>query len=143
MFGRLCEAMGKADLAEDPKFADHKARGENAAELDGLIGDWTATLTKKEVAERLEEHGVVCGPIYSIKDIAEDPHFNARDMIRDVEDPTFGNLKVPGIVPKLSETPGEIAWLGPSEPGQHNGEVLAELGYSTEDLRDLAQKGVI
>jgi len=143
MFGRLCDAMGQPDLASDARFVDHKARGNNAAELDGLIGEWTVTLSMVALAAALDAHGVVYGPIYSIKDIAEDPHFNAREMVREVVDDEFGTLKVPGIAPKLSETPGDIGWLGPPSPGQHNAEVLSALGYDEAEREGLRRDGII
>lgn len=132
MFRRLCQAMGRPELAEDPRYSSHKARGDNAAELDGLIADWTRTHDKKSLSAILEENGVVNGPIYTIADIVADPHFHARDMIREVSDPRFGTIKVPGIAPKLSETPGDIAWLGAATPGEHNDEVKAALPKAAE-----------
>jgi formyl-CoA transferase/succinyl-CoA--D-citramalate CoA-transferase len=132
MFRRLCQAMGRPELAEDPRYSSHKARGDNAAELDGLIADWTRTHDKKSLSAVLEENGVVNGPIYTIADIVADPHFHARDMIREVSDPRFGTIKVPGIAPKLSETPGDIAWLGAATPGEHNDEVKAALPKAAE-----------
>lgn len=143
MFRRLCGAMGRPELADDPRFADHTARGENADTLDGLIAAWTRTLEAPALRELLEASGVVCGPINSIAEIAEDAHFRARDMIREVPDPRFGTLKVPGIAPKLSDTPGDIAWLGPAEPGAHNGEVLGGLGYSEDEQESLRRDGII
>ncbi|MFN3641983.1 MAG: CaiB/BaiF CoA transferase family protein [Gemmobacter sp.] len=127
MFRRLCGAMGRPELAEDPRYATHKARGENAAELDALIGAWTRGMTAERLAAHLDAHGVVCGPINTIADIARDPHFIARGMIREVADPRFGTLKVPGIAPVLSETPGDIAWLGPERPDAHNAEIWGEV----------------
>ncbi len=132
MFRRLCQAMGRPELADDPRYSSHKARGDNAAELDGLIADWTRTHDKKSLSAVLEENGVVNGPIYTIADIVADPHFHARDMIREVSDPRFGTIKVPGIAPKLSETPGDIAWLGAATPGEHNDEVRAALPKAAE-----------
>lgn len=144
MFRRLCQAMGRPELAQDPRFATHVARGHNAEELDGLIGDWTRTFTKDELAAALDEHGVVCGPIYSIADIVGDPHFQARDMIVRVDDDRFGEIAVPGIAPKLSQTPGEVAWLGAETPGTHNEEVYGSLlGIGSGELRQLRDDGVI
>ena len=143
MFKRLCEAMDKIEWATDPRFVDHKARGNNASELDGLIADWTKTLTIKEIGQKLDDHGVVWGPINSIKDITEDEQFKSRDMILEIEDETFGSLKVPGIVPKLSKTPGQVAWLGPQNAGSHNKEVLSDLGFTEEEQKELLDKKII
>ena len=126
MFRRLCASMGRPELAEHPDYVDHRARGENARQLDDLIAAWTRTLSTTELTETLEKHGVVCGPINSIADIAADPHMQARGMIRRVADPRFGELAVPGIAPQLSETPGDISWLGPDRPGSHDEEIWGE-----------------
>ena len=143
MFKRLCEAMDKVEWASDPRFIDHKARGDNASELDSLISDWTKTLTIKDIGQKLDDHGVVWGPINSIEDIVEDEQFKSREMILEIDDETFGSLKVPGIVPKLSKTPGKVNWLGPQKVGSHNNEVLSELGFSDEDQKELLDKKII
>ena len=144
VFSRLCQAMGKPELATDPRFATHAARGEHQDELDGLIGEWTKTLTAKEIDELLDKWGVPCGPIYSIADIWADPHFRARDMILTMEDPEIGPIAAPGIVPKLSETPGAARWTGPWELGAHNKEIYCGLlGLSEAELEDLKARQVI
>ncbi len=144
MFIRLCDAMGQPELVKDKKFHTHLARGEHCDELDALIADWTREIPIKELTAKLDEHGVVCGPINSIKDIAEDPQFIARDMIRRIPDERFGELAVPGIAPKLSVTPGDIAWLGPEKPGAHNREVLHDvLDYSDDEIAKLKDEGII
>ncbi|MCB1362894.1 MAG: CoA transferase [Rhodobacteraceae bacterium] len=143
MFRRLCAAMDRPELADDPRYATHLLRGEHAEELDGLIADWTRTLTAGELQARLDRHGVVYGPIYSIADIMADPHFRARDMIRRIPDPRFGDLAVPGIAPKLTETPGDIEWLGAQTPGQDNAEIYGELGLSAEDIAALRDEGIL
>ncbi|HIJ92954.1 MAG TPA: CoA transferase [Rhodospirillaceae bacterium] len=144
LFGRLCEAMGQPELAKDPRYVTHKVRGDNAAELDGRIAEWSKTLTAEELDKLLDDHGVVVGPIYTMADIVKDPQFQARDMIRNVADDFFGELAVPGFVPKLSDSESKIAWLGPPEPGLHNREVYAELlGLTDDDLAELAEEGII
>ena len=144
MFRRLCAAMGQPELADDPRFVDHKARGDNQEELDDLIGEWTKTKTSAELDEHLDKHGVVVGPIYTIADIAADPHFKARDMIKRMPDDHFGEIAVPGVAPKLSETPGEVVWLGPAEPGSHNKEIYGGiLGLSENEMTELKNDGII
>ena len=86
---------------------------------------------------------MVWGPINSIKDIIEDEQFKSRDMILEIDDETFGSLIVPGIVPKLSKTPGQVAWLGPQSAGSHNKEVLSDLGFTEEEQKDLLDKKII
>jgi crotonobetainyl-CoA:carnitine CoA-transferase CaiB-like acyl-CoA transferase len=144
MFRRLCQAMGKPEWADDPRFSTHVARGKNMAELDGLIADWTKTLSKEELFSTLDAQGVVCGPIHSIADIAADPHFKARDMVLRKEDPRFGDIAIPGVAPKLSETPGDVSWLGSERPGKDNEAVYgAILGIGAKELKALAEEGVI
>ncbi|MDA0240211.1 MAG: CoA transferase [Proteobacteria bacterium] len=144
MFIRLCKAMGQPELAEDPKFSAHIPRGENCEELDAIIGEWTKTLSAEEIQETLEANGVVCGPINTIADIAEDPQFKARGMIRRMESADVGDVAIPGIAPVLSETPSDINWLGPSQPGEHNAEIYGGmLGYSDDELKQLAEDGII
>lgn len=135
VFRRLCTAIGRPELPADPRYATHRARGEHAAELDEIVGAWTEQHDAAEIDQLLNEAGVVCGPIYTIADIFADPHFQAREMIVPMEDPEIGEMAVPGLVPRLSETPGHLQWTGPARPGQHNQEVLRDLlGLSDEEI---------
>jgi len=144
MYRRLCTAMDKPELADDPRFVDHKARGENAEELDGLIGAWSSTMTAAELTQHLDDHGVVVGPINSIADLVEDPHFQAREMFLTVKDDFFGDFKVPGFAPRLTETESSVAWLGPPEVGAHNAEIYGDLlGMNEQELETLAADGII
>ena len=144
MFKRLCQAMDQPDLAENPRYSNHQVRGQNCDELDALIADWTRQFTAAELDVRLDENGVVCGPIYSIEDIAGDPHYIERDMICRIQDDELGEIAVPGIVPKLSESESGIAWLGPSTVGAHNEVVYSDLlGLSKEELKGLKNDGII
>jgi formyl-CoA transferase len=96
------------------------------------------------LAETLDRHGVVCGPIYTIADIAADPHFKARDMILRKSDPRFDELAVPGVAPKLSVTPGDVGWLGADKPGKDNEEIYGELlGLGNGEIVALEEDGVI
>ena len=144
MFKRLCDAMEQPELADDPRYSTHQVRGENCDELDARIADWTRGFTAAELDVRLDEHGVVSGPIYSIEDIANDPHFQARDMIQRYQDDDLGDIAVPGFVPVLSETKSEIAWLGSSEVGAHNEEIYCGLlGMTPAELQELKNDGII
>ena len=144
MFKRLCDAMEQPELADDPRYSTHQARGENCDELDARIADWTREFTATELDVRLDEHGVVSGPIYSIEDIVNDPHYQARGMIRRYQDDELGDIAVPGFVPVLSETESEIAWLGPSEVGAHNEEIYCGLlGMTPTELQALENDGII
>ncbi|MBF5079690.1 CoA transferase [Paracoccus sp. NBH48] len=143
MFRRLTQAMGQPHLADDPRFVTHIARGENAELLDSMIATWSASLDVADLTARLEQFGVVFGPINSIAEVVQDPHFRERGMVRDYHDDDFGTITVPGVFPVLSETPGDIAWLGPQEVGAHNAEIYARIGLGEETIEDLKARGVI
>ena len=144
VFRRLCDAMGQPELADDPRFATHLARGENQDEIEGIIAEWAARHTAAEIDRILNDAGVICGPIYTIADIFEDEHFRARDMLLEHEDPEFGEYIGPGIVPKFSETPGEVRWSATWEEGSHNREVYGGLlGLTDEELAELREEGVL
>ena len=143
VFGRLAEAMGQAELVEDERYCNHAARGRNQQELDGLVGEWTATLSAAELISLLEESGVPAGGIYRAPDMLEDPHFAAREAIIRVAHPEFGELAMQNVFPKLSATPGEVRWPGPAL-GQHNEEIFRDtLGMSDDRIRELRNVGVI
>jgi crotonobetainyl-CoA:carnitine CoA-transferase CaiB-like acyl-CoA transferase len=143
IFKRLMVAIGLPEFADDPRFQNNTTRAEHAEFLDSTIEQWTKSLNLADVLKILDEAKVPAGFIYSIKDIVDDPHYQARGMIREVEIDGIGKLKVPGIVPKLSETPGDIDWIGP-RLGQHNEEVLIKtLNLSKEDIEALKNKGII
>ena len=125
IFKRFMNAIGRTDLAENPTYLNNQGRAQNAEYLDDIIEKWTKLYPQKEVQRILDEAGVPVGPIYSIEDIVNDEHFQARDMLQTVTLPDGESVLVPGIVPKLSETPGSIEWIGP-ELGQHNDEVLGK-----------------
>ena len=144
VFRRLCEAMGQAELADDERFSTHLARGDHQEELEGLVAEWAGRHDADEIDRVLNDAGVICGPIYTIADIFEDEHFRARDMLLEHVDPEFGPYLGPGIVPKFSETPGEVRWSASWEHGSHNREVYGDLlGLSDDALRELAEDGVL
>jgi len=144
VFRRLCEAIGRPELADDPRFATHLARGENQDEIEGVIADWARQQNAAEIDRILNEAGVICGPIYTIADIFDDPQFQARDMLVKHVDPEFGEYVGPGIVPKLSETPGAVRWSATWEEGSHNREVYGGLlGLSEDELAELKAEGIV
>lgn len=144
VFRRLCEAMGREELSRDPRFSTHHARGDNMEELDRLIEEWTMTMTADECLAILEEKGVPAGKIYSAKEIVEDPHYLAREMIVRVPHPVLGEFPMPGIVPKLSRTPGRIKEPGAEVMGKHNEEVYGQLlGYGPDVLAQLKKENII
>jgi len=143
VFGRLCEAMGQPDLARDPKYTSHKARGENQKELDDLIGEWTSTLSTEELLELMEKHGVPSGKIFKAPDMLEDPQFKARDALVKLDHEHYKNLVMQNAFPKLSKTPGKVALPAP-KLGQHNTEIFQELlGLEKDDIALLKKQGAI
>jgi formyl-CoA transferase len=144
VFRRLCEAMDQPELADDARFATHRARGDNQQELEGIVADWARRHTAAEIDRVLNAAGVICGPIYTIADIFEDEHFRAREMLVTHEDPEFGEYVGPGIVPKFSETPGRVRWSASWEEGSHNRDVYGGLlGLSDGELAELKEQGVL
>ena len=143
VFGRLAEAMGRPELANDPRYASHSARGENQAELDALITEWTSKYETEQLDSILNESGVPTGRIYRAPEMLEDPHFKIRESIVRLPHPEFGEIAMQNVAPKLSETPGGIRWIGP-DLGQHNADGYEGLlGMSSEDLAILRAEGVI
>ncbi len=143
VFTRLAAAMGQPELASDPRYATHAARGESQEELDGLIDEWTKTLDLEPLQELLNENGVPCGLIYTAPDMLKDPHFKAREAIVEVPHPDFGSIKMQNVAPKLSDTPGAVRHVGP-ELGQHTQQVLGEiLNHSAEEIAELREKGIV
>ena len=135
VFRRLCEVMGRPGLADDPRYADHQARGERQDELDALVATWTRTLPAQQLLDALHAAGVPAGLLYTPADMADDPHFQARGSLAEVDDPDVGPLLMPAVAPRLSRTPGGIRWPGP-RLGQHTDEVLADAGLDeTERAR--------
>lgn len=144
VFQRLCEAMEQPDLALDPRFVTHRARGENMKVLDLLIEEWTKSLTAKEALNRLDEKGVPSALIYSAKDIVEDPHYQEREMIIKMDHPQLGEFPMPGVVPKLSRTPGKVKTVGAETMGKHNEEVYSGLlNFDEVRINELRERNVI
>ncbi|MCG6877390.1 MAG: CoA transferase [Betaproteobacteria bacterium] len=136
IFKRLMNAIGRRDLADDPGLADNAGRAQRADELDRVIGEWTGKNAVDHVLKVLAEAQVPSGKIYSIADIVADPQYQVRDMIREATLPDGATVRVPGVVPKLSETPGDLEWVGPAL-GEHTAEVLARIGYSDAEIAAL------
>ncbi len=143
VFKRLAAAMGRPELAEDARYATHTARGAVQQELDAIISEWTRTKNVEELEHLMDEHGIPSGKIYTAPDMLEDAHFKAREAIITTMHPTFGELRMQNVAPKLSKTPGNIRRPGP-ELGQHNQEIYGEvLAMTAEQIAELESKGII
>lgn len=153
VFRRLATAMGRPELAADPRYATHSARGEHQDELDEMIGDWAADFTATDLIELLTRYEVVAGPVNTVAEVMNDPQFTARGIFVDHVDPSLGSddigfdpvpVKGVGVVPRLSETAGGVRWGGASRPGTHTDEVLGELlDYDRDRLARLRAHGTI
>lgn len=142
IFKRLMQAIGRDDLGQDPALADNTGRVARVAEIDAAIGTWTAQRTVAEVLAVLDAAGVPAGRIYTIADIAADPHYQARGMLQEVVLEAGNTVTVPGIVPKLSRTPGGHRRNAPAL-GQDTDAVLKEVGLSDAQIAQLKQRGVV
>jgi formyl-CoA transferase len=142
IFKRMMRAIGRADLAEDAALAHNDGRVARTAEIEQVISDWVAQHDLAYVLEVLDKAEVPSGKIYDIADIAADAHYRAREMIQEFKLEDGKPLKLPAIVPRLSETPGETKWLGP-RLGEHTAEILSALGYAPEEQEKLKRLGAI
>ncbi|SDP90929.1 CaiB/BaiF CoA transferase family protein [Ectopseudomonas guguanensis] len=141
IYKRLMSLIGRDDLGNDPRLAQNDGRSQHAELIDGAIAEWTAQRGRDEVIEALKGARVPAGYPYTAADIVQDPHYLARQMIEQVQT-SVGPLKVPGVLPKLSRTPGRIGSGGP-QLGEHNDDILAGLGLSDEQVAGLRERGVI
>ncbi len=140
---RILRTIGGDALAEDPRFRTLDARLEHVEALDGIIGDWMADRTREEVLDVFEEHDAAVAPVYDTRDIFEDEWFRARDALLPVDDADHDDLVMPGVFPKLSETPGAVDHAGP-RLGEHTAEVLRDrVGLEPEEVARLADSGVV
>ncbi len=144
MWQRFCRAMGRPELGTDERYATAKARLGRRPELEALVDDIGRQYNRDELLEILDKEEVPAGPVYSIEDIFNDQHYWLREAIIKVADPIYGELAMPGIVPKLSRTPGRIRHGGPAQLGQDNHEVFCGLlGLSDAELAALKENGVV
>jgi formyl-CoA transferase len=141
IYKRLMTLIEREDLATDPALADNPGRAAQAERIDQAISDWTMSRTLDEVLSAMTEAGVPVGKSYDAADIAADPHYQARDMILETTLPDGSVVKVPGIIPKLSRTPGQVDRLAP-QLGEHTDEILDQLGIDSSTRADWRDRGI-
>ncbi|WP_186208636.1 CaiB/BaiF CoA transferase family protein [Burkholderia gladioli] len=142
IFRRLMQVIGRPELAEDPALAHNDGRVRQNAMLDAAIGAWTSHHSIDEVLAALVRAEVPAGRIYSVADIVSDPHYQAREMLIPATLPGGAAVTMPGIVPKLSDTPGTVNWQGPAL-GEHTADVLAGLGFGEDEIARLREQGAV
>ena len=142
IFKRLMKLIGRDDLANDPQLENNDGRVKRVVELDQAIGEWTKTLSTDVALEALDSVAVPAGRIYTVADIAKDPHYKARGNIETIKMHDGSNIDVPGVIPKLSRTPGSIKTLAP-DIGQNTDEILRDIGLSDSQVASLKERGVV
>ncbi len=143
MFERLAVAMARPELVRDPESSTMQARVKNREKIDAIVSEWTGRHSRDELVKICLAGEIPCGPVNNIADIFADPHFQARNNLRQIEDPDAGEVVVPGVVPRLSLTPGRIEHLGPHK-GADTERVLSEwLGLNGEQIAELRAREVI
>lgn len=142
VFERLCRAMQRLDLLEDPRFAKNPARVENRDAIDAMVAEWIKARDLSEAAEVLTRHEVSFSPVYSVRDVFEDPHLREREVLTTVADARLGPVRMQCVVPRFSATPGAVRMTGP-DLGEHNAEVYGGLGFDAAERERLRAKGVI
>jgi crotonobetainyl-CoA:carnitine CoA-transferase CaiB-like acyl-CoA transferase len=143
IFARLAELRGEPEVAGEGKWGKIKDRERDRSEVDDWVVSWTQKHPLDVLIERCNKLDVPCGPVHSIAEIFEDPHYQARENIKFFKDPRVGEIAMPNVCPRLSDTPGSIEWLGPPL-GAHNDEIYKKLlGMSDREIGVLKDKGVI
>lgn len=143
LWRRLAALMGKPGLADDPRFETHHARGQNEDLLDEIVSEWASRYTAEELDRMVNEAGVVCAPVYTAEDICKDQYFRERGLLVEHRDEVHGDMMIPGVVPRLEGTPGTIRQPARWAVGADTEAVLGELGVGADELRALADQGVI
>ena len=141
IFKRLMKLIGREDLGNDPELENNDGRVKRVQELDQAIGRWAKTITTDKALELLDSVAVPAGRIYTVADIANDPHYRARENIQTIRMQDGSNLEVPGVLPKLSRTPGSIKTLAPTI-GQNTDDILKEIGLDDSQIASLKERGV-
>lgn len=135
-------AIGRADMIDDPRFRGNPSRVAHRSELDAIFADYMERRTLEEVLADFEREGGAIGPVYSVEQIFEDTHNQAREMVTDVADADFGTVRMQNVVPRLTNSPGHIRWAA-KDLGADTDAILTELGFSADDITSLRQKGIV
>ena len=143
IFARLAGLMGRPELAGEGRFGTYAKRHANRAEVDRMVGEWSATFARDELLRRCDEAQVPCGMVCAIDEIFDDPQYAARENILRVEDPRVGEVAVPNVVPRLTDTPGAVRWLGRPASADSDDILATLLGKSAADIAALREKGVV
>lgn len=143
LWRRLAALIGRPELADDPRFSSHTARGENEDLLDEMVGEWAAQHTATELDRIVNEAGVVCAPVYSAADVYADGYFRERGLLIEYEDEVHGTVTAPGVVPKLDSTPGTVRSPANWSVGSDTEAVLQEMGFEEQEVKRLRRDGVI
>ncbi|MCC3293204.1 CoA transferase [Arthrobacter sp. zg-Y411] len=142
VFARLAAAIGRPELAADPRFATHVARGERQSDLDEIIAEYTSSCLAEDLESTLIENGVPVGKIFRPVEMLADPQYRARESITEIEHPVLGSVAMQNVFPRLSRSRGNVRWPGPAL-GEHTDEVLAEMGLSPADVKTMREKGFV
>jgi len=140
---RLFRAIGRDDMADDPGLATNPQRVKRLEECDSVIAKWIAGHTLEETLQRFRDFDVVAGPIYDVAQISADPHVKHRGTLVEVEDPALGSVRLQNVVPRFRRSPGRVRWPGKPGIGADTHTVLADLGYSSDDIKRLESAGII
>ena len=141
IFKRLMTVIGRDDLGGDPQLENNDGRVKRVVELDQAIGQWAKTVSTTKALEALDAVAVPAGRIYTVADISNDPHYKARENIQTIQMKDGSKVDVPGVIPKLSRTPGSIKTLAP-EIGQNTDEILKSIGLSNAQVASLKERGI-
>ena len=140
---RLFRAIGREDMNTDPRSATADARLAHGDEVDGIVSHWIARHSLQEVLEILQENEVSIGPIYDVQQLVEDPHVQSRGTVIQMPDQDLGKVRIPNIAPRFSRTPGKIKYTGKNEIGYDTLDILKEIGYADEEIKDMAKNRII
>jgi formyl-CoA transferase len=144
LFIELCRVMGRPELAVDPRFRDHVARGVNQSGVERIVAEWAGTKSAADIDHVLRHAGIPSGPVNSVADVVADEHLRERGAFVVHRDKELGEFVGPGVVPRLSRTPGGVRWSGEWTPGAHNDEIFGELlGLTRNELEELSAIGIL